>query len=169
MRFRPGFCLACGRPLTEHREAAEPERPRLRCAAPDCGWTYYDNPTPVVAAVVEHEGDVLLVRNVGWPESWFGLVTGFLERGEEPAAAVLRELHEELGLEGEIVSWIGSYAFTEMNQVILAWHVRARGEVSLGAELAAWKRVPMEKLRPWPMGTGKAVADFLARRQEGHN
>lgn len=164
MRFKPSFCVACGRPLAEHREPLEPEKVRLRCSEATCGWTFYDNPVPVVAALVEHEGEVVLVRNQGWPESWFGLVTGFLERGETPADAVLRELKEELGLDGELVSFIGSYGFPEMNQVILAWHVRATGTLVLGAELAAHKRVSFEKLRPWPMGTGKAVADFLARR-----
>jgi NAD+ diphosphatase len=164
MRFTPAYCMACGQPLVDHREALEPDKVRRRCADAACGWTFYDNPVPVVAALVEHEGEVILVRNQGWPESWFGLVTGFLERGESPDAAVLRELKEELGLDGEIVSWIGSYGFPEMNQVILAWHVRATGSVELGAELAAYKRVALDKLRPWPMGTGKAVADYLARR-----
>jgi NAD+ diphosphatase len=164
MRFRPNFCLVCGQPLADHRDPIEPEKVRRRCAADGCGYTFYDNPTPVVAAVVEHEGEIILVRNVGWPENWFGLVTGFLERGEVPADAVLRELSEELGLSGEIVRFIGVYGFPEMNQVILAWHVRASGTVTLGAELAAFKRVPVDELRPWRMGTGRAVADFLAAR-----
>lgn len=126
---------------------------------------HYDNPTPVVAAIVEHEGDVILVRNKGWPEKWFGLVTGFLERGETPEAGVLRELKEELGLDGQIVSFVGHYSFDQMNQLIIAYHVKASGEIVVGEELAGFKRVSPEKLRPWPFGTGQAVADWLARRQ----
>ena len=167
MRFKPSFCIVCGRPLATQSEPLEPEKARLRCSDAACGWTFYDNPVPVVAAVVEYEGDVVLVRNLDWPGNWFGLVTGFLERGETPAEAVLRELKEELGLDGELVEFLGSYGFPEMNQVILAWHVRAAGTLVMGAELAAYKRVPLDKLRPWPMGTGKAVADFLARRATG--
>jgi len=53
-----------------------------------------------------------------WPKSWFGLVTGFLERGESPEAGCLREVQEELGLdEAEIVSLIGVYEFTVRNEV----------------------------------------------------
>jgi NAD+ diphosphatase len=149
-------CLRCGGELAM-RDA------RLTCAA--CGWIFYDNPTPVVAAIVEHDGDVLLVAQHGWPEKWFGLVTGFLERAEAPERGVLRELEEELGLKGEVVSLVGVYPFEQKNEVILAYHVRAlSGDVVLGEELRAYKRVPIAKLQPWPFGTGHAVRDWLARR-----
>lgn len=152
-------CLRCGAPLAA-RET--PDGARLACTA--CEWIFYDNPTPVVAAIVEHEGEVLLVRQRGWPEKWYGLVTGFLERNETPEAGVLRELEEELGLQGEVASLVGVYAFEQRNELIVAYHVRARGEVRLGEELEAFKRVAIEKLRPWPFGTGHAVRDWLARR-----
>ena len=154
-------CLRCGSLLVS-KVTEDPDRPRLVCETPGCHFVFYNNPTPVVAAVVVHEGDVLLVQNQGWPENWFGLVTGFLERGEAPAEAILRELQEELGLTGQVVSLIGAYGFEMMNQVIIAYHVQAQGTVQLGAELAAYKRVPPQKLRPWPMGTGDAVRDWLA-------
>jgi NADH pyrophosphatase NudC (nudix superfamily) len=153
-------CLRCGTRLAPKRDAEG--RERLACAA--CGWVFYENPAPVVAAIVEHEGEVILVRQRGWPESWYGLVTGFLEKGEAPEAGVLRELDEELGLEGEIASLVGVYTFEQKNELIVAYHVRARGEVRLGEELEAIKRVAVDKLRPWPFGTGHAVRDWLARR-----
>jgi NAD+ diphosphatase len=161
------FCLRCGHVL---EEAALDGTARKRCPAPGCGFVHYDNPLPVVAAIVElvpdggGEGEIVLVRQKGWPAGWFGLVTGFLERGEEPEAGVLRELREELGLEGEVVELVGVYGFAQRNEVIAAWHVRARGAITLGEELEACKRVPVAKLRPWPFGTGLAVRDWLARR-----
>lgn len=151
-------CLSCGTALAQKTI----ERERLAC--PSCGWIHYDNPTPVVAAIVEQGSDVLLVAQHGWPESWLGLVTGFLERGETPEAAVLRELEEELGMKGEIVSLVGAYTFEQKNELIVAYHVRVgEGEPRLGAELRAFKRVPIAKLKPWPFGTGHAVRDWLAR------
>lgn len=153
------FCPRCARPLVP-REAAGRERPA--CPDTGCGFVAYDNPLPVVAGIVEHEGAVLLVRNATWPEKLFGLVTGFLERGESPEAGMLRELREELGLQGEIVRLVGVYPFLAMNELIVAYHVRARGTVVLGAELAGFKRIPREKLRPWEFGTGLAVRDWLA-------
>ena len=139
-------------------------RDRLACPDEACGYVHWDNPLPVVAALVEHEGAVILARNRGWPEGWFGLVTGFLERGESPEAGVLRELQEELGLEGRIESLIGVYPFELRNEVIIAFHVVATGVVKLGDEIEAVKRIAPEKLRPWPVGTGLAVAEWIKRR-----
>jgi ADP-ribose pyrophosphatase YjhB (NUDIX family) len=155
------FCPRCARPLVDGEVAG---RVRRHCADSECGYVFYDNPLPVVAALVEHEGDVILVRNKGWPEGWFGLVSGFLERGESPEAGALREVKEEIGLDGEIEALIGVYEFTQRNEVIVAYHVRGRGTLVIGDELEAVKRVPPHKLRAWPFGTGNAVRDWLARR-----
>ena len=70
-------------------------------------------------------------------------------------------MKEEPGLDGRIVDFIGIYSFFDMNQLILAFHVRARGQIVLGAELAEIKMVPPQKLRPWAFGTGHAVKDWL--------
>ena len=92
---------------------------------------------------------------------------GKLEAGETALHAVVREVREELGVDGEVVSLIGVYAFELRNEVIAAYHVKATGEIQLSSELSEMKRVPPEKLRPWPMGTGHAVRDWLARRGAG--
>jgi ADP-ribose pyrophosphatase YjhB (NUDIX family) len=123
---------------------------------------HYDNPLPVVAAIVETGAGVVLVRSHGWPDKMFGLVTGFLERGETPEQAVVREVHEEVGLDAKVTSLVGVYAFTERNEVIIAYALWADGEVKLGDEIASYRLVPKAKLRPWPFGTGLAVADWLA-------
>jgi NAD+ diphosphatase len=158
------FCPRCARELGQRDDAG-----RARSACPDaaCGFVFYDNPLPVVAALVEHQGKVLLVRNQTWPAKWFGLVAGFLERDETPEAGVRREVKEELGLETEVVRLIGVYSFAERNEVILAYHLRASGTVVLGEELAEVRSVEPERLRAWPFGTGLAVADWLAARGEG--
>ena len=117
-----------------------------------------------MAAIVEHEGKVILTRNKGWPEKWFGIVAGFLEKDETPEEGVLREVKEELGLDGEIVSFIGHYAFEMRNQVISAYHVRAEGEIVIGDELESIKTLPPEEIRPWSLGTGPALKDWLAAR-----
>lgn len=122
---------------------------------------YWDNPTPVVAAIVELDGKVVLTRSKGWPEKWHGLVAGFLEKGETPEDSVLREVKEELGLDGQIVDFVGYYSFTLRNQLILAFHVQAEGEIILGEELESVKLVRPEEVRPWKLGTGPALKDWL--------
>jgi NAD+ diphosphatase len=136
---------------------------RLACAD-SCGFVHWDNPTPVVAAIIEYEGKVLLARNAQWPEGWFALITGFLERGETPEQAVLREVQEEVGLEGEIAEFVGNYIFKEQNQLLIVFHVIATGEIKLNEELAEFKLQEHAEIQPWPMGTGPALRDWLTRR-----
>jgi len=159
--MREKFCPWCG---SELAIAEVDGKRRPRCTAATCDYVFWDNPTPVVAAIVELGDAVILVRNQGWPEKMFGLVTGFLEKDETPEESVLREVREELGLEGEVVGFVGYYSFFQMNQLILAFHVRAQGELALGEELAEIKPIPPDKLRPWPFGTGLAIRDWLKAR-----
>jgi NADH pyrophosphatase NudC (nudix superfamily) len=135
---------------------------RQKC--PACDFVYWDSPIPVVAAIVEHEGKVILTRNKGWPEKWVGIVAGFLEKNETPKEGALREVREELGLEGEIVNFVGHYAFEMRNQIIFAYHIRIEGEIKIGDELESIKAVPPEEIRPWNLGTGPALKDWLASR-----
>ncbi len=153
------FCPLCAERL-DRRVVGERERDA--CTA--CDWVHWDNPTPVVAAIIEYEGRVLLARNRDWPPKMFALVTGFLERDESPAAAVLREVKEETDLDGEAASLVGVYDFTRLNQLIIAYHVPARGTVRLGEELVDYRLIEPRRLRPWPQGTGQALADWMRAR-----
>ncbi|MFH1243311.1 MAG: NUDIX domain-containing protein [Pseudomonadota bacterium] len=155
------FCPWCGKELVT---AQVDGRARLGCSSDECDYVFWENPTPVVASITELDGDVVLVRNKGWPEKMFGLVTGFLEKGETPQDGVLREVKEELGLEGEIESFVGYYSFFEMNQLILAFHVKAQGEIVKGKELDQIKLISPERLRPWRFGTGLAIKKWLDAR-----
>jgi len=158
------FCPRCGTAL---QSADHGGLQRQACAAQGCGFVQWDNPTPVVAAVVEHDGRIVLARNRLWPEKMFALITGFLERNEVPHEAVLREVEEELGLKAQRASFIGHYSFERMNQLIIAFHVPAEGEIKLGEELVEWKYVELDKARYWPAATGLALRDFL--RSRGHD
>lgn len=152
------YCPQCAQELMDAEYGG-----RLRRACPDvtCGFVHWDNPVPVVAAIVEHEGQVILARNVAWPASFYALITGFLEKGESPETGVQREVEEELGLCPLGAHYVGTYEFTRMNQLIIAYHVPATGTVTLNEELADYRHVPFEKLRYWPAGTGYALRDWL--------
>ncbi|HKU14000.1 MAG TPA: NUDIX domain-containing protein [Steroidobacteraceae bacterium] len=151
------FCPNCAAPLHDRVVDGEPRR---ACSA-GCGFVHYDNPTPVVAAIVEHEGSVVLARNRAWPRTFYGLITGFLERNETPERCVVREVKEELSLDAGTPTLVGVYAFERMNQVIIAYHVTATGSIALNEELDDYKHVPFERCRVWPGGTGTALRDWL--------
>jgi len=155
------FCPLCGEELMEKEiDGAQ----RITCSSDTCSFVHWDNPTPVVAAIVELDGKVIMIRNKGWPEKMFGIVSGFLEKGETPDDAILREVKEELGLDGKIESFIGYYSFFEMNQLILTYHIAAKGEITVGDELEEIRVVEPERIKPWPYGTGPAVKKWLESR-----
>lgn len=157
------FCPQCATPLQWlAREEDGGPKERLRC--PACEWTHWNNPTPVLAAVIQYQDKVLLARNAAWTHKMYALITGFMEAGETPQEGIAREIKEETNLEATELNLIGVYDFQRMNQVIIAYHAVARGEVRLSPELAEYKLYAPEDLVCWPAGTGYALAEWLRRR-----
>lgn len=153
------YCPTCKSDINKNEEGY------LACTSNSCNFIFYDNPTPVVAAIVEYgEEQVLLAHNVAWPPQWYALITGFLEKNEIPEEAVVREVKEELGLDGELMEFVGHYGFTRMNQIIMVYHVKATGEITLNEELDDYKLVPFDQVKTWPAGTGRGLKHFLERK-----
>jgi len=162
------FCPQCAAGLVPI-ELPEDGGPKLRLRCPACGFTHWNNPTPVLAAVLEctdREGQLLLARNVAWSGRRFALITGFMEAGETPEAGIAREVAEETALTVDALSLIGVYDFQRMNQIIIAYHAAAHGEVRLSPELAEYRLFRPKDVKCWNAGTGYALADWL--RSRGH-
>jgi NADH pyrophosphatase NudC (nudix superfamily) len=157
------FCPRCATPLALLTQVEDGgEKARLRC--PACDFTHWNNPTPVLAAVIEYDGQILLARNAAWSGRMFALITGFMEAGETPQEGIAREILEETNLSVSALNLIGVYDFQRMNQVIIAYHAVASGEVRLSPELAEYRLYAPEAVRCWPAGTGYALADWLRSR-----
>jgi NAD+ diphosphatase len=162
------YCPACATEL-QMLSASEDAGPKMRLRCPACGYTHWNNPTPVLAAVIEltdRDGQLLLARNATWSGKMFGLVTGFMEAGETPEEGIAREVAEETSLKASAIELIGVYDFQRMNQVIIAYHVQASGEISLSPELAEYRLYAPSAVKCWPAGTGYALAAWL--RSRGH-
>ena len=153
------YCPQCASPLGEVLIDSEI---RQGCPERSCGFIFWNNPTPVVAMIVEVDGGVVLAHNVAWKHRFFSIITGFLECREDPEECAHRETNEELGLHVLDSSLVGVYAFPEQNQVIIAYHIRAAGEIKLNHELDEYKIVPKDQLKGWDKGTGLAINDRLA-------
>jgi NADH pyrophosphatase NudC (nudix superfamily) len=159
------FCPQCAAPLSLITQAEDGgDKARLRCGA--CEYTHWNNPTPVLAAVIEYQGKVLLAQNAAWPGKMFALITGFMEAGETPQGGMSREIKEETSLDTSELNLIGVYDFQRMNQVIIAYHAVCQGEVQLSPELVDYRLMELADVKCWPAGTGYALADWL--RSRGH-
>jgi ADP-ribose pyrophosphatase YjhB (NUDIX family) len=111
MNYDFKFCPNCATEL-QFLTLDEDGGPKERLRCPACGYTHWNNPTPVLAAVIEmadRDGQVLLARNAAWTHRMFALITGFMEAGETPEEGIAREVMEETSLKAESLDLIGVY------------------------------------------------------------
>src|SRR5512145_1793470 len=97
------FCPRCGTPVR-----IEFQFGRERAVCPACGWIHFADPKVAAAVLVEREdGRVLLVQRANDPfKGLWTLPAGFVDAGEDPAAAAARECLEEAGLAVQITGII---------------------------------------------------------------
>ena len=92
------YCPHCGHALDD-KEAFG----RVRRFCPVCDRIVFRDHKVAAGVLVEQGGKVLLVsRYMGPRQGAWSLPAGFVEFGEEPAEAAVRECREETGLEVEI-------------------------------------------------------------------
>lgn len=97
------FCSECGQRV----DLAPPY------GCPHCGFRFWANSKPCAGVLVEHRGEILLIRRA--IEPWFGewdIPGGFVDAGEHPEDGARRELLEETGLDLPVVSLLGMWMDT---------------------------------------------------------
>lgn len=82
------------------------------------------------AIIIDDQGRVLLLKHRFRPGSGWGMPGGFLEKGEQPEAAVRRELREEAGLEIEKVQLVLVRTFKKPRQLEIVFRCRPVGDTN---------------------------------------
>jgi len=119
------FCPQCGTRLT-----TGPLHGRDREHCPACGFVVFCNPAPVGLAIIEHEGQLVLIRRTIPPlQNYWAPPAGHVEMGESVSEATIREAHEESGLEITLDGLVGVYSQADVKVVIIAYRGRSRGGV----------------------------------------
>jgi len=89
------YCVRCGAQMQLQKRFG---RNRPVCAA--CGYIHFIDPKVATAVLIDRGGEVLLVRRVNEPQQGkWSLPAGFIDAGEDPKAAAVREVFEETGLQ----------------------------------------------------------------------
>ena len=112
----------------------------------ECG--HWPKPSLAVDAIAIRGDEVLLIRRKNEP--WMGMLAfpgGFVDSGEDPEVAVIRELKEECGVDGKVVRLLcvnGDPKRDPRGHVVsIAYLVAAFDEPVAGddAASAAWHRI----------------------------
>jgi ADP-ribose pyrophosphatase YjhB (NUDIX family) len=93
------------------------------------------------AVVSDAEGRVLLLQHRFRAGSGWGIPGGFVEKGEQPEAAIRRELLEEIGLELESAEFAFARTLKRPTQVEIIFRCRPRGGVPPAPQSMEIKRI----------------------------
>lgn len=87
------YCPRCGSKLFEEHNFKSKH-------CPECGFTYYQNPSSSTAAfILNGRGELLVVRRGKEPaKGTLDLPGGFVDNGETGEQGIIREVREETGL-----------------------------------------------------------------------
>jgi NAD+ diphosphatase len=114
-----GHCPRCGAP-TEPASAGWTRR------CPRDGSEHYPRTdVAVIMAVVDDADRLLLARNQRFRSGGMSVLAGFVEPGETLAAAVAREVHEEVGIRVDEVTYLGDQPWPFPSSLMVGFRAHA--------------------------------------------
>jgi 8-oxo-dGTP diphosphatase len=142
------YCIHCGSPVSQALRFG-----RLRAVCPQCGWIYFADPKVAVAALVLLQGKLLLVQRANEPfRGLWTLPAGFIDAGEDPVEAVIRECQEETGLQVKVTGLLDLLAGQEHARgahLLILYHGEILGgDLHPGDDAAQASFFPLGELPP---------------------
>ena len=161
------FCHSCGGPVASREEDGI-----NRDFCPACNLIFYENPLPVVSAIVAEDRRILLVKRGKSPYkgSWC-LPTGFAETGESIEEAALRELEEETGIRGRILALADVQSYKSRfygDLLFISYEVeQTGGTLKPGSDTVAARYFPVDGLPRLAFPSNRdAVRSYIKSRSE---
>ena len=148
MRF--SFCPHCGQRLVPKLIGDEGMIPFCeRCKVPL--WNMFT--TCIIAAVVNEEQEVALLRQNYVSETNYVCVAGVMKLGESAEEAAAREILEEIGQEVVSLEYVKSYPYEKKEMLMLGFKATVKkAPLRLSSEVDGAQWVPykeaLDKLRP---------------------
>jgi len=149
----------CGRCATATERVAT-ER-CMRC--PSCGLLAYPRIAPAVIVLVLRGDEALLARGARFPGAFYSTLAGFVEIGESLEDTIVREVHEEVGIEVKASRYFGSQPWPFPHSLMVGFFAEwAAGEIRAdGREIldAHWFRTDQLPMIPPPLSIARRLID----------
>ena len=168
MKKQRKHCLYCGGELTKKSEDGV-----LRDFCPCCNSYFYENPLPVVSAIIESSRRILLVKRGRRPsKGLWCLPSGFAEAGESIEEAALRELKEETGIKGKIIKLldVDSYKSRFYGDLLFLTFIveQSGGKLTAGDDCSQARFWPVNKLPPLAFRSNKRALDAYIKSRKDY-
>jgi len=117
---------------------------KLRKVCNKCGFVFWNNPIPVVAAIVPYMEKLVLVKS-SIRKTW-GLPAGHVEEGDTAEERVIEEVKEETGLDVELSRFLGTWRSSRRNVILLMYSTKVLGgELRPGGDVEDVKLFSLEE------------------------
>jgi NAD+ diphosphatase len=108
------FCGRCGQEMSlDEQERA------MRCAP--CRTINYPRIAPCIIVLVTRGDEMLLARNVNFPQPMYSTLAGFIEAGETAEETLVREVKEEVSVDVCNLRYFQSQSWPFPNQLMLGF------------------------------------------------
>ncbi len=166
MKKKYKFCPLCG-----HKLIFSNVEGYSRFFCRQCGWINYNNPLPVAICVARNKDGKILIakRNLKPGINKWALPGGFIEAGEKPEEACLRELKEETGTRGKVKRLIGVYLHKTRaygSILVIGYEVELfRDTITLSSEVKEAKFVSRKTLPYIPFLSHRKIIEGVFRNR----
>jgi len=160
------YCGVCATPTVMNPN----ERARI---CPNCGHVAYPRISPAMMALVWRDNELLLARSPSYAAGRYSALAGFVEAGESLEECVVREVHEEVGVQVRDLRYFGSQSWPFPHSLMVAYTalwvggeiVPEPGEI----EHAAWFSIDaLPDIPPRFSIAGHLIRDTVAAMKAAH-
>lgn len=140
------YCPHCGKKLIKKEIGDEGFIPFCEtCDVPL--WDMFT--TSVIAAVVNEQDEIVLLRQSYVSETKYVCVAGIMKMGESAEDTVVREIAEEIGLTVKKVEYVSSYPYDKKEMLMLGYRaVVDKKDFTLSGEVDSAEWVKFDKALP---------------------